>query len=169
MKKETNIVGRAEKIAFPRQNLENIPAKIDTGAKTSAIWASEIVEDNQGVLSFYLFGRKTPYFNGQKIVTKSFTQTIVTSSMGMTQKRYVVKLVVKLADRKIRASFTLADRTHQIYPVLIGRNILRGKFIVDVKEGTPLEKKEKAHDLAVKYTLKSGRKGDNSDEDSNLI
>lgn len=45
-----------------------------------------------------------------------------------------MKLTVKLEERTIDALFTLADRTRQEYPVLIGRNLLRGNFLVDVRQ-----------------------------------
>ena len=60
----------------------------------------------------------------------------------MLQQRYKVKLRVILDNRVINATFTLADRSSQVYPVLVGRNILRGKFIVDVHKGSPLKSLE---------------------------
>ena len=48
--------------------------------------------------------------------------------------RKVVKAVVKIKNRKIRASFTVADRSNLSFKVLIGRNILRKNFLVDCKK-----------------------------------
>jgi hypothetical protein len=61
----------------------------------------------------------------------------VASSIGAEQGRYKIIALIKLRGKKIRTSFTLADRSSQAYPVLIGRNVLRGKFLVDVKSGRP--------------------------------
>jgi hypothetical protein len=155
MTKPKTAIGRAERISFPRLGYESIPAKIDTGAMTSALWASQINVDSAGNLSFYLFDEASPYFRKERVSTKVFSETMVTSSMGMTQRRYVVKLVVRLQGRRIKASFTLADRAKQVYPILIGRNVLRGKFIVDVKNGNPDRKKEKEHKKAVQKRLKT--------------
>ena len=58
--------------------------------------------------------------------------------------RYKVKIPVVVKGRKIKANFTLADRSAQVYPVLVGRNILRGKFVVDVKGGATLRHAERA-------------------------
>jgi hypothetical protein len=136
-------IGRAEEIDFPELSLDNIPARIDTGARTSSVWASNVIE-RKGKLEFTLFDKGSAFFNGKRLKTGSYKSRVISSSMGEVQERYVVRLLVNLRGRKIRASFTLADRSTQVYPVLVGRNILRGKFVVDVKSGKPLVQSEKA-------------------------
>ena len=76
---------------------------------------------------------------------QDFDSVVVTSSNGQSQERYKIRLLVKLKGKKVRAWFTLADRSTQVYPVLIGRNVLAGKFIVDVKRGSTLRDEERAH------------------------
>lgn len=134
---DLQLIGRAEKINFPELGLSGVPARIDTGAKTSAIWASGIKEKD-GTLEFVLFARKSPFYTGKKLSTRQYTQRVISTSTGMAQSRYIVRLLIELKGKKIRASFSLANRSKQVYPVLIGRRILRGKFLVDVKSGTPL-------------------------------
>lgn len=145
-------IGRSEEVGLPERNLNSIPARIDTGAKTSSIWVTN-VHEHDGKLEFYLFGTKSTYFTGELITAKHFEKRMIASSNGELQERYVVKLLVDLAGKKIRASFTLADRSGQVYPVLIGRNILRGKFLVDVKIGKPLTDQEKKHSRALQARL----------------
>jgi hypothetical protein len=58
--KTRKVVGRAELISFPELELANVPARIDTGAKTSSIWASSVTMKD-GVLSVVLFGEGFPY------------------------------------------------------------------------------------------------------------
>jgi len=132
--KEPQLIGRAELVHFPDLQLSAVPARIDTGAKTSSLWASAVEQD--GVLHVILFGEGSPFYTGEDIHFASYGTAIVASSTGEAQERYKVQLTVSLAGRKIRAWFTLADRSAQAYPVLIGRNVLRGKFIVDVAQGT---------------------------------
>jgi hypothetical protein len=136
------VIGRSELLTFPDLGLLDVPARIDTGAKTSSIWASNISESN-GVLTFCLFGEGSKYYDGKPLRTKHYQTRVVASSTGHLQERYVVQLVVILKARRIRASFTLANRSQQAYPVLIGRNILRGKFLVDVKQGAPIVEVER--------------------------
>jgi hypothetical protein len=130
------IIGRADRLDLPHLGSLGVPAKVDTGAKTSSIWASN-VHEHDGKLSFTLFAPESSLYTGEEHSTKNFTQTIVASSIGAQQERYKVVLLIKLKGKRIRASFTLADRSKQAYPILIGRNVLRGKFLVDVQSGKP--------------------------------
>jgi hypothetical protein len=130
------IIGRADRIDLPELGFLGVPAKVDTGAKTSAIWASNITERDGG-LAFTLFAEGYPQYTGEELFAPRFTRVVVASSIGAEQGRYKVVFLAKLRGKKIRASFTLADRSKQAYPVLIGRNVLRGKFLVDVKSGRP--------------------------------
>jgi len=147
-----NIVGRAEQVGFPELGISSLAARIDTGAKTSSIWAS-FVQEEEGVLTVILFDQNSPYYSGQKLSFQDFDITVVSTSTGQTQKRYKVRLLVKIKGRKIRAWFTLADRSAQVYPVLIGRNILRGKFVVDVREGRILKGEEQRRTAELRTKL----------------
>jgi hypothetical protein len=56
----------------------------------------------------------------------------VRSSNGEVQERHVVETDVVIAGRSLRTAFTLADREAMNFPVLLGRRLLRGNFLVDV-------------------------------------
>lgn len=142
-------IGATELVSFPKLDLLAIPARIDSGAKTSTVWASDIREE-KGVLKFTLFDTSSEHYSNKAVETRSFSRRVVTSSNGQAEERYVVKLAVTLAGRKIRASFTLANRSLQAYPVLVGRNILRGKFLIDVRSGHPITKVEMQRGIDLK-------------------
>ena len=145
MIEQKTLIGRAEMIEFPEIALENIPARIDTGAKTSSLWASHI-EEKDGKLHVLFLDAPD---DAEKVVFDSFDVRPVASSNGHVQRRYVVTTLVVLAGRKVRAEFTLADRSLQVYPVLIGRNVLRDKFIVDVAQGGALRYKDRVRSPAI--------------------
>jgi hypothetical protein len=134
--KPKKIIGRADMVDLPEIGVFAIHAKVDTGAKTSAIWASDIREKDGG-LTFKLFDKQSPYYTGDELFFDQFERVVVASSIGNEQSRYKVAVLAKLRGKRIRTSFTLADRSQQAYPVLIGRNALRGKFLVDVQAGRP--------------------------------
>lgn len=134
-----------------------VPARVDTGAKTSAIWASGIMEKN-GVLQCVLFGPDSDFYTGQVLTFDKYEVRTIASSIGEPEERYVVKLLVKLEGRTIRASFTLANRSQQVYPMLVGRNILHGKFLVDVTKGMPLKAKERVRSKWLQTKRKEGKK-----------
>lgn len=132
-------IGRAEFIDLVNNGIKNVPVKVDTGADLSSIWASEIKEQ-KGSLSFTLFGKGSEFYTGKKITLskEQYQQTRIANSFGAKEVRYLVKLKVKVNGRIVNGSFTLADRSMKIYPILIGRRLLKNKFLVDVAAGRPL-------------------------------
>ena len=138
--KEKIIIGRAEKVRFPHLGDTVLHARIDTGAKTSSIWATNITELESGLEVRFMNAEHGAHEYVQRF--KHFDRVRVASSMGHEQIRYKVKMPIVIRNKKILTSFTLADRSTQVYPVLIGRNTLQGKFIVDVSRGSPLKDEE---------------------------
>src|SRR5207253_1394407 len=128
---------------IPSLGLNGIPAKVDTGADASSIWCSKLQVVN-GELRCVFFGKRSPFYTGK---TVSFSMdnvdlTRVANSFGHRELRYKVKLPIEIKGRKIKATFTLTDRSTKLYPVLIGRSLLKNKFLVDVSRGTPLHEEE---------------------------
>jgi hypothetical protein len=115
-------------------DLKSIPAKIDTGADSSSIWASDIEVDKDGILRFKLFAKNSPYYTGEVIEKEKYTVSAVRSSNGEEQIRYRAMIPIKICNRTIKASLTLADRKKNKFPVLIGRRTISGKFLVDVSK-----------------------------------
>lgn len=130
------LIGRAEQVVFPELGDRHVHARIDSGARTSAIWGSAAVGDDN-LLHVRFFG------DNDECVFEEYGRQVVATSMGHTDARFTIKTPVRIKGRRIRATFTIADRSSQVYPVLIGRNVLRGKFIVDVELGKSLKDKEK--------------------------
>lgn len=131
MKSKPQVIGRKAYISFPTLGLEQIPAKIDTGADSSAVWASDIEEKN-GILTFKLFDKSSPYFTGDTITSKDYKIISVKNSFGIAEYRYKTVITTRLEGRDIKVRYTLADRSNTSHPVLIGRRTLLGKFMVDV-------------------------------------
>lgn len=156
-KSTPKIIGRAEILSFPELDIEGVYARIDTGATTSAIWAShvEVVDDE---LHVTLFDDREDLHKSPVIIFDEFERIAVASSTGHVQHRFKVRLLVRLKGKKIRAQFTLADRSTQVYPVLIGRNVLRGKFVVDVKQGRTLSAAEKERSLLLQSSIADTQK-----------
>ena len=128
------IIGRSEVLTFVGTEAVNVPAKTDTGAYRSAVHATNIVEEN-GVLSFDLLGGH-PVCGAMthRIVAEEFQKVWIANSFGHREERYEVKLKVKVGPKVFHARFTLADRSKKIYPILLGRKLLNGRFLVDSQE-----------------------------------
>ena len=131
MTNEKDIIGRETLVDFT-ENIVNIPAKIDTGADSSAVWASDIRVDENNLLHFKLFDKSSPYYTGEDFVSDKYSVASVRSASGDKTIKFRTYLWVKIKGRRVRALFGLSDRKVHRYPVLIGRRTLNGRFIVDV-------------------------------------
>lgn len=142
------IIGRAEPIDFivGSDEYATVPAKTDTGAYSSSVWASNIREED-GELVFELFGKGSVNYTGEEIRTNKYQVVKVENSFGRSEKRYGVMLRVRFCGKKVTTFFTLADRSKKIYPVLIGRKMLKGRFLVDVSTGHPIADEETEENL----------------------
>ncbi len=127
------IIGRVEEITFLNWDIENLPAKIDTGAYTSSVHCKHIIEKD-GVLEFKLLCPKTEKYNNKLIKTEKYKTKKIRSSNGEKEKRYVVNTSVFFNQKKYKIKLSLSDRGKMNYPVLIGRRFLNKKFIVDVSQ-----------------------------------
>lgn len=130
---QLSTIGRNALISFGKRAVD-VPAKIDTGADGSSVWASNIRIDKNGVLKFSLFGEGSPYYNGKIFKRTDYSVAKVRSTSGHEQIRYRTHLTVIIKGRKIKTLFNLSDRAKNNYPVLIGRRTIAGKFLVDVME-----------------------------------
>ena len=127
-----DIIGSTEYVSIGK--LDKIPAKIDTGADSSSIWASDVKVEEDGTLSFKLFDEKSPYYTGETIKSKEYTVSVIRSSNGNEQIRYRTTLLIKIDGHNVKASLTLADRSRNNFPILIGRRTIAGRFLVDVSK-----------------------------------
>jgi len=127
------VIGRTETIHFMEMPVADVPAKVDTGAYRSSVHASNIkLSKKDGTLSFDLLGDH-PVFSqaAERITTSNFSISRVKNSSGEVEERYQVKLRVKVGTKIFWADFTLADRSRMLYPILLGRTLLNGRFVVD--------------------------------------
>ena len=127
LKRQLKIVGTTEVVGFPDVGLNAVKAKVDTGAATSSIHARKIklkLIDGKSVLSCCLISAKNP-----ELIFENFKVRTVKSSNGSKEDRYVVTLKVQLFNKKYKTEFTLADRKSMTYPVLLGKRLLKNKFL----------------------------------------
>ena len=125
------IIGQNELVSIGTRAL-GVPAKIDTGADSSSIWASDIKVKRDGTLVFKLFGEGNKHYTGKVFKRTDYKVAVVRSAMGEEQVRYRTHLTIDLAGRKIRVLFNLADRSRNNFKILVGKRTIAGKFVVDV-------------------------------------
>lgn len=158
MAQAKTIIGRTAVARFPKEGDVDVPVKVDTGADTSSIWASDIFVDEDGVLHFTLFDVESPYYSGKRHKTKNYDVRLVRSSNGIAQVRYRVKLSIHIADRQVKGTFTLADRSKNTYPILIGCKLMHNKFLVDVSIAKPKQAADHETSMMLTKELKKNPK-----------
>lgn len=135
--KKKQIIGRVDRIDLPEFQLENIPVKVDTGAYTSALHCEDVQivkEDGEKYLEFRIPELHKKGVPDLVFRTATFRRKKIRSSNGEMEKRYIITTYVRIFGRRIKTDFSLTDRSKMRYPILLGRKLLAGRFIVDVSE-----------------------------------
>ncbi|MDC0887002.1 RimK/LysX family protein [Altererythrobacter sp.] len=127
------IVGWREMVALPELTGARIPAKIDTGARTSSLHATDIERfdrDGHRWIRFELdigLGQSEPV----TVEVPHADRRLVTSSNGEAQERFIIKTTLQIGVVRFPAEFSLANRSDMKFPILVGRTALRKRFLVD--------------------------------------
>ena len=131
-KKGGVVIGEIEPVTLVNAGVTML-ARIDTGATTSSLDARDISlfeRDGKRWVRFVMKDRKT----GEETELESrLSRTVEIVRHGVeNQDRPVVKLKALLGHVELVREFSLTDRSKFTYPILIGRNVLEGEFLVDV-------------------------------------
>lgn len=127
------IIGRLEKVDLPELDLSDMDAKIDTGAYSSSIHCHDMFENvDDKTLIFKLLDPEHPDYNEREIRFKNYSKTIVKSSNGLIENRFKIKTELRIGNKIYLSHFTLTDRSDMKYPILLGREVLKKGFLVDV-------------------------------------
>ena len=146
-------LGWREFVGLPDLRLPALRAKVDTGARTSALHAfrlEEFSQKGQAWVRFWLH----PLRNYQHIVHETSApivdRRVVSDSGGHRQKRIVIETTVTLGDRSWSIEVTLSNRDTMMFPMLLGRTAMEGRALVD-PAGSFLMGREAGH--AYRQTL----------------
>lgn len=132
---EKIIIGRRDRADFPELGLFDIDVKVDTGAYTSSIHCHniEVVEAAGGKrVRFNLLDPDHPDYDEKEFVLPIARIKHVKSSSGSSEKRFFIKTQILLFNELIDLELSLTDRSDMKFPVLLGRKLLKKRFIVDV-------------------------------------
>lgn len=127
---KTNI-GRIDKADFPLLGLIDVEVKVDTGAYTSSIHCKNLKVENNYLKCNFL-DEEHPNYHEKEIVFDEYDVKVVKSSNGQAEPRYRIKTEIVIFGKTQEIYLTLSDREEMRYPVLLGRNFLSRKFVVDI-------------------------------------
>lgn len=142
-KSELDFVGWRETVSLPMFKLKTLRAKIDTGAKTSALHADKIEISNEGSKKVVRFLFITEEGKHQWIKSPLIEERIIKSSNGDKTLRPVVKTEIKMGNERFEIEVTLINRGLMGFKMLIGREALNGRFLINPAKHNMLSKIKK--------------------------
>lgn len=127
-------IGWREWVAFPDIGVHRIKAKIDTGARTSAMHAWHIREFERDGATWVSFEVHPTQRNNRESLTCAapvVDRRNIKSSSGHNEIRYVVTVNIEIAGTTRNIELTLSNRDEMGFRLLLGRTTLRRHYIVD--------------------------------------
>lgn len=142
MENNLRIIGRHATVDFPKWGYTGVEAKVDTGAYTSSLHCHRMEtfekgEDKEDWVRIWLLDPSYGNYRAEPLEVPVKRRKTVRSSNGVSEERIFIQTAVHMFEHDITADFSLADRTGMKYPVLLGRKVLKGRFLVDVSRTNP--------------------------------
>ena len=124
--KQTLIVGWIEHVSLPDLHLHNIRAKIDTGARTSALHATQILPfEKDGVPWVRFFAQLHNEAPNVQVEAPIYDLRNIKNTGGVPEQRIVIRTPFIIAGRTALISVSLADRTNMRFPMIVGRTAIK--------------------------------------------
>ncbi|MFQ3234807.1 MAG: hypothetical protein ACI9C4_000358 [Paraglaciecola sp.] len=128
------IVGTLELCNLPELTIHALNVRVDTGATTSSLHVDNIEEYQHGEELWVSFDIHPDIHNVAQIVRREAKVDAikrVKSSTATLEKRYTIKTQIQMAELTWPIQLTLTDRSEMTYLMLLGREAMAGKFLVD--------------------------------------
>jgi hypothetical protein len=130
--RDLQLIGWRELVHLPELGLHELPAKIDTGARTSSLHATVLEQFERDGEQYVRFAVDFERQHVRQVCEAVHVDWRgITSSNGETQRRMIIKTPLMIGNREFRVEISLADRSDMKFPMLIGRSALRRRFVVD--------------------------------------
>lgn len=132
------VIGLREWIALPELGVAGLRAKIDTGASTSSLHATEIEpfeRNGERWVRFNAHLGSVVQLRHRRCEAPLVARKTIKSSNGLAQTRYVIRTLLALGDRVWQVEFTLACRKAMRYRLLLGsKALIDGQLVVNPGE-----------------------------------
>jgi hypothetical protein len=127
------LLGWREWLGLPALGIDAIKAKIDTGARSSALHVEALETFHESGVLKVRFVVRVRRRGNQIIICQApvSDRRQVTDSGGHRSERWFIRTDIVLAGRRFSADMNLSDRRSMLFPLLVGRSTLDGRFGVD--------------------------------------
>ncbi|MFD1195917.1 ATP-dependent zinc protease [Seohaeicola saemankumensis] len=125
------LIGWRERIALPELGIDLMQAKIDTGARTSALHASKVVRFQRDGVDWVRF--HIPHASGltaRDCEAPLVDRREIKNTSGQGEDRLVIETLLLLGGRRWRIEVSLADRSAMAMPIILGRTAIRKRGIL---------------------------------------
>ncbi|GHU07855.1 ribosomal protein S6 modification protein [Alphaproteobacteria bacterium] len=123
-------LGQVERVSLPDVGMNDILAKVDTGAYRCRAHCDSARKGRDGMIRFVIAGKE--YFAASRVPDKILTRSIT----GNEKAEYVVTTSIVVGGKRYDVDTILSNRKEMTYAVIIGRKFLYDNgFIVDVRRG----------------------------------
>lgn len=125
------VVGWQERVDLPLLGLTNLKAKIDTGARTSALHATDIVEfERHGEHWVRFHTRFDDDAHDTDVECPIHDRRNVRNTSGVPEKRIVIRTKFRIASRLWKIDLSLTERTEMKFRMIVGRTAMRRHTIL---------------------------------------
>jgi hypothetical protein len=152
------IVGWREWLSIPELGIPSIKAKVDTGARSSALHAHSIEEYQEGGITMVRFIAEIDQPSHRiehKCHAAVYDQRQVKDSAGNPEVRYFIRTLIEVGDHHWPVEVSLTDRSTMKFPMLLGREAVRRRAVVDPGRSYLTRKPPPKSPIAKKSSLPS--------------
>jgi hypothetical protein len=126
-------LGWRERLALPELGIAGLKAKLDTGARSSALHVDTLQPFERDGTTWIRFtlsvSRRLPTV--LQCESPALGRRVVTDTGGRRSERWFIRSELVLAGQSFAIDISLTDRRHMLFPMLLGRTALHGRFAVD--------------------------------------
>jgi hypothetical protein len=126
------LIGWSEYVSFPDWGIDGIKAKVDTGARSSALHVENLEHHRDGTVSFDVILHRRNQDRRTRVRAKTLKQGRVRSSTGEFSERCFVCTRVQIGPVEKEIELSLVSRGDMLFRMLLGRKALEHDFVVEV-------------------------------------
>lgn len=143
MKPERVLIGWTEYVDLPTWGVRKLRAKVDTGARTSALHVDNIEELGRDRVRFDIVLHREKRDRRVHVVAPVHRRSRVRSSNGHSETRYFVRTLLRLGGVEREVEMSLVDRGRMIHRMLLGRSAVGPPFVIDASRRMVQSRKKK--------------------------